>query len=241
MEEVATMRLPAIGRQAALGECVKARKFSAWRRASRILVVLGFAAALGGCEPVQSLYPFFDPKDVVLGSDLEGTWKGRVGDTDSTLLRFHGGRDETDGYQVEVVIRDDRQEKDEDEPEETTLTFSVHLFRVGDSLFADFYPVNYSEMRGSRTWEFKLEDGWPFFAPTHTAYRVKVDGSHLQLAWLDDEKVKRFIEDNHLSLTSDGTALLTLTGKTEELKTSLLLQVEREDLLDDDKEFTRLE
>jgi hypothetical protein len=224
MEEVATMRLPAVGRQAALGECVKARKFSAWRRASRILVVLGFAAALGGCEPVQSLYPFFDPKDVVIGSDLAGTWKGRFGDTDSTLLRFHGERDETDGYQVEVVIRDDRQEKDGDEPEETTITFSVHLFRVGDSLFADFYPVNY---------------GWPFFASMHTAYQVKVDGSHLQLAWLDDEKVKRFIEENHLSLTSYGTAFLILTGKTEELKTSLLLQAEREDLLDDDREFTR--
>ncbi len=231
------MSLRTIGRQAEPSECVKARKAGAWRGAPRILAVLGFAAALGGCAPVESLQPFFDPKDVVLDSDLEGTWEGRIADAYSTL-RFQGERDNTDGYRVELVFHGDQAK--EDEPKEGTITFSVHLFQVGNSRFADFYPLSYSAKFDAGTIALEAEDNF-FSVPTHTVYRVKAGRSYLQLAWLDDAKVKDFIEKYNLPLASDGTHLV-LVGKTEELKARLLLQAEKEDLLDTDKlEFTREE
>lgn len=228
--------LEAIGREAMPGECIRLNKANRWSRVPRILAVLGLAATLGGCGPVQSLYPFFDPKDVVLDTDLEGTWVGRIDDA-SWKLGFQRGQDKTDGYEVEFVVHNDTPR--EGEPSDGTFTFSVHVFQVGDSQFADFDPLRYSTNSGPQRIEFR--DDNPFGVPTHTVYRVKVDKSHLRLAWLDDDKVKDFIKDNNLPLAIYETNTLLLTGKTEELKASLLLHAESEGLLDDDLEFTHEE
>jgi hypothetical protein len=72
-------------------------------------------------------------------------------------------------------------------------------------------------------------------------YQVKLDKNHLQLAWLDDNYVKKFLTENRLSLAADGTDYFVLTGKTDDLKASLLVRTEKEDLLsgDDMLEFVR--
>ena len=108
--------------------------------------------------------------------------------------------------------------------------------------FADFYPLKYSAKWGSRIHEFEVEHALSW-VPTHTVYRVKVEGNQLLLAWLDDVKVKDFIEQNNLPLPidEDHTGDPVLTSKTEQLKASLLLQAEKEDLLATDLELIREE
>ena len=227
--------LEAIGGKGMPSECVRTSKANRRSRVSRMLLVLAFAAALGGCEPVESLHPFFEAKDVVLDSDLEGTWVSKNDDGFYMKMLFQGGQDNTDGYKVELIFHSDQPETDK--PEEGTITFSVHLFQAGDTRFADFDPLMYSAHSGPQRIEFRADDN-PFGVPAHTVYRVKVDKSHLRLAWLDDDKVKDFIKDNNLPLAIYETYTLLLTGKTEELKASLLLHAESEGLLDDDMEFT---
>lgn len=205
---------------------------------AQILVILGVTMTLAGCEPVQSLYPFFDPKDVVYDAELVGTWVSKTEDGFYTKLRCQKAQDEAGAYQIDVTFHDDKPE--EDKPKEGTITFSVHLFPAGDSRFADFYPLKYSAKWDSRTVEFEASDNL-FGVPTHTVYRVKLDKSHLQLAWLDDDYVKKFITENRLPLAADGADYFVLTGKTDELKASLLVRAEKEDLLSphDGMEFVR--
>jgi hypothetical protein len=204
-----------------------------------LIVVLIVAALAGGCEPVQSLYPFYDLKDVLPVPALEGTWMSKKEDGFYMKLRFQKGQDKTGGYTVAVLFHADQPDKGK--PKEGTIRFSVHFFQAGGSRFADFYPLAYSMKSGSRTIEFEAKDN-PFGTPTHTVYQVKMDESHLQLAWLDADSVKKFLVKNNFKLAAKGPDFLLLTGRADELKASLLLQAEKEDLVDDvGVEFTRQE
>jgi hypothetical protein len=215
------------------------RSLIGWEKVvPRILAGLGLAMALAGCEPVQSLCPFFDPKDVVYDSELLGMWVSKTEDGFYMKLYFQKAQDEADAYKVDFTVHNDK--PDEDKPKDGNITFNVHLFQAGDSRFADFYPQKYSANWDSRTVEFEATDNL-FGMPTHTVYQVKLDKDHLQLAWLDDNYVKRFITENNLPLAADGADQFVLTGKTDDLKASLLVRAEKEDLLshDDGFEFVR--
>jgi hypothetical protein len=211
------------------------RLLSGWKRiAPRILAALGLAMALAGCEPVQSLCPFFDPKDVVYDSELLGMWVSKTEDGFYMKLCFQKAQEEANAYKVDFIVYNDKPE--EDKPKEGTITFSVHLFQAGDSRFADFYPLKYLAKWDSRTVEFEATDNF-FGVPTHTVYQVKMDKNHLQLAWLDDNYVKKFLTENGLSLAADDADHFVLTGKTDDLKANLLVRAEKEDLLSHDDGF----
>jgi len=213
-----------------------ARKLNVWNRVSRVIIVLEFAATLGGCEPVQSLSPFCNPKDVIHDPDLDGTWVSKKEDGFFMKLRFEETLGKTDDYRVEAAFHDD--DPGRDKPREGLITFSVSLFQVGDSRFADFYPLTYSAKWGPRTVEFEASDNL-FGVPAHTVYRVKLDKTNLQLAWLDDDRVENFLAKNKLPLAVPGTTHCILSGEPEELKSKLLLNAEREELLNGDIELTR--
>jgi hypothetical protein len=217
----------------------KANEVTLRNRVSRVVVVLGLAAVMGGCEPVQSLNPYFEPKDVVSDAGLDGTWITEKEEGFYMKLQFKGGQDKSGGYNVEVTFYNDQPE--EGRPAQGAITFSVHLFQAGDCRFADFYPLTYSAKSGSQNIEFEAKDNL-FGMPTHTVYRIKTATTHLQLAWLDDDRIERFITKNNLPLAIQGTDFFVLTGKTEELKNSLLLPAAKEDLLEPDGvELTRQE
>jgi len=207
-------------------------------RVSRILVATGFAVALGGCEPVQSVEPFFEAKDAFLDANLNGKW-AKEEDGFGIRLLFQEGHDQIPGYKVEVTFQNGQPEKDK--PKEGTITFSVHLFQVGGYRYADFYPLVYSAKTGSQTIEFEATDNL-FGMPTHTVYLVRLQKKRLCLKWLEYTGVDRYLAKNKLPLAAKGTDCLVLIGKTEELKTNLLLQAEKEDLLEHDGlEFMRKE
>ncbi len=206
----------------------------------QILTGIGVAIALAGCEPVQSLNPFYEDKDVVFDSCLVGTWTiNGHGESEKMELTFAPSVTDADAYDVALSIRSDK--PDEDKPKEGSVTFTGHLFQAGDSRFLDLYPLKYTAKWGSGTISFDTTDNL-FGVPTHTVYRVKQGADNLRLAWLDDDNVKSFTEKNNLPVAFRGSSYLVLTGKTEDLKAGLLINAEKEDLLDHDgMELTRQE
>lgn len=220
----------------AWGERTRASRSSGWSRVSGIAVMFGLLMALGGCEPVQSLQPFFDTENVLYDSSLNGTWVTEKDDGFYMKMVFQG-QEKTQEYQVDLSFYNDEAERDK--PKEGAIRFNVHLFQAGGCRFADFFPLTYSAKSGSQTFEFEARDNL-FGIPTHTVYRITKDKGRLQLWWLDDGRIKSFIEKNNLPLAVGGTYDFVLIGKTEELRTSLLLHAEKEDLLDSDGvTFTR--
>ena len=90
------------------GAEVAAQAISWLRLMLLMLMLLGLGLALAGCEPVQSLNPFFESQDVVRDSDLVGTWVSKDEDGSYMKLRFQAGEDKTDGYKVEVFVHQDQ-------------------------------------------------------------------------------------------------------------------------------------
>jgi hypothetical protein len=205
-----------------------------------ILGALCAAAMLAGCEPVQSLNPFYEDKDVVCDSSLAGLWRiNGHGESEKMALSLAQSVTDADAYDVALSINSD--EPDEDEPQEGSVTFTGHLFQSGDARFLDLLPVKYTAKMGLRTISFNAADNL-FGVPTHTVYLVTQEGNKLRLAFLDDDYVKAFVEKNDLPLTVRGSKNFVLTGKTEDLKAGLLIGAEREGLLDHDGiELTRQE
>ena len=212
------------------GERAGASRSNGWSRVCRIAVMFCLVVALGGCEPVQSLQPFFDAENVLYDSGLNGTWITEKDDGFYMKIVFQG-QDKTQDYQVDLNIYNDKAERDK--PKEGAIRFNVHLFQAGSCRFADFFPLTYSAKSGSRTFEFEARDNL-FGVPTHTVYRITKDKGRLQLSWLDDGRIKKFVEKNNLPLSVGETYDFVLIGKTEELRTNLLLNAEKEDLLDSD-------
>jgi hypothetical protein len=214
------------------------RLMSGWSIVPQVLMGLGLAMALAGCEPVQSLNAFYEDKDVVFDSTLAGTWtiKGDAEDVQMELSFAEWAKD-PDGYQVVLSTHSDK--PNEDEPQEGSVTFAGHLFQAGEARFLDLFPVKYTAKIGLRTISFNAADNL-FGVPTHTVYLVSQEGNKLRLAFLDDDYVKAFVEKNDLPLTVRGSKNFVLSGKTEDLKAGLLVNAEKEGLLESNgMEFQR--
>jgi len=194
-------------------------------RTGRILAVFGIVALFAACEPTDSMHPLFTEKDRLFEPALVGTWSDKrgkpwckfekAGENAYKLLLFGG----------------------EGEPIRA-LEFEAHLMRLGPSLFLDIYPEK-MHFNGK---EERLDD---FFGmvPTHTFYRLEIDGDFLQYAFLDDEWVKSMIRRKKLKLPHveiGGDVVLTAT--TKDLQ-KLVLKYARDNEafpVHDDQELHRL-
>jgi len=209
------------------------RRFCCKKRTPSSLVQLAFVFALTlglcGCEPVQSLYPFCDPKDAFFDAALLGSWVNKEETGLNTIIRFEKDSLNPNNYKAEILFRTDKPE--EDKPDQGTISFRVQLFQIGQSQFADFYPLHYSAKSGKSSLDFDSKDN-PFGIPTHTVYKVKLEKEHLVLAWLDDDYVKRFEAKSKLSLGTPNLDHYLLTAETENLKTNLLINADKENLID---------
>lgn len=116
---------------------------SGWKRVVlQMLAGLGVALALAGCEPVQSVYPFFEQEDALFDPALIGSWATEVDDGDQMKLHLVTTSPDKNEYTVDLIFLTEK--PDEDKPKVGTVTFVVYLFQVGELCFRDFYPSNFS-------------------------------------------------------------------------------------------------
>jgi len=202
----------------------------------RLMGSLAVATALAGCEPVQSLYPFFGTKDVIFEPQLVGQWieVKRSGNWTLNVAR-------ADEKSNEYVVRHGYSEDSpaEGDAKAAEFTFEGHLFRVDGAAYLDLLPQKYWAKPSSDILNGEVGSGL-FTAPTHTVYRVWIDGDHLRLAYLDDDRVRQFVSEKNLKAATESPAQFLLTGSTQELQSEILALAEREELLDSDgTEFVR--
>lgn len=203
----------------------------------QILAGLGLATALAGCEPVQSIHPFFERKDALFDPVLIGSWATKKDDGFQMRLRLEKTSPNQNEYTADLIFLAD--EPDEGKPKVGTVTFLVCLFHVGKLRFLDFYPSSYSASWGGHTGRFDAKEN-AFQTSTHTVYRVTLDEDRLRLAYLDDDHVKEFAHKKGLKVATEIDNGILLIAPTQELQSQLLAQAEEEKLLDGDGvEFVR--
>ena len=204
--------------------------------APQILAGLGLAMALAGCEPVQSVYPFFDSKDVIFEPRIVGQWKLVNGST-TLNLSFVRAAENSNDYAAIYSIRDDSSK--EGEAREAECSLEGHLFKISDVPYLDLVSRGITFKPVGDTLHWAVDHGL-FTAPTHTVYRVWLEADQLKLAYLDDHEVRRFVYEKDLKAAAESTDFFLLIAPTRELQSQILANAEEEGLLDSDGlEFAR--
>ena len=213
------------------------RLLSGWKRVvPQILAALGVAMALAGCEPVQSVFPFFDSQEVMFEPRLVGEWKSLDGST-TFNLSFVRAAENSNDYAVTYSLRDESSK--DDEPREVEFSLEGRLFKISDVPYLDLVSRSITLKPIGETLRWEVNRGL-FTAPTHTVYRVWLEADQLKLAYLDDDSVRRFVGEKDLKVATDSPTYFLLTGTTQELQSQILAKAEEEGLLDSDGlEFAR--
>jgi len=190
------------------------RAVSVTMRLLAVFVII--ALSMWGCVPV-SLNPLYSDKDVIFESGLVGTWYDKE-DNESIAFQKSG----ENSYDVCFIEDGERGGK-----------FEVHLLRLGEFLFLDFYPG-----------EPDIEDEfykWHLM-PMHSFFRVSIERDNLRLAmfnldWLSDMIEQKKVDIKH-ELSDDR---VILTAPTQELQEFVLKYIDEafESLYGDDNLFHR--
>ena len=204
----------------------------------QLLAGLAVVMALVGCEPVQSVYPFYDNKEVIFEPRLSGQWKLVDGNT-TLKLSFARAAENSNDYAVKYSLRDDS--SNQDEAREAEFSLEGHLFKISAVAYLDLFSRSITIKPNGDTLNWKVDTGL-FTGPTHTVYRVWLDADQLRLAHLDDGQVRWFVREKDLKVAAESADFFLLTAPTRELQSQILANAEEDGLLDSDGlEFTRQE
>jgi len=176
-------------------------------------IIAGMLLLVIGCDNFYmmcSLNPFYLEKNVIVSSDIEGSWfakplKTVKDSSSSSASRIWNLTDTTSTWRIrryisKMVVKD-KKGKDSTtyKPENYYIVkllqqtdtndyrFKVVLFKVNKALYADFIPYAKEELFKSR-----LSSG--SFFEVHTLARVTFAGSKMDLSWLGADCMKEMIE-----------------------------------------------
>lgn len=157
-----------------------------------VFLPLGLFLLLSGSIPF-SLNPYYTPEDLVFNPMLTGLWK--AGNADDTWEFL--GRNPTSYTMISRCSHGGREE------------FTVHLFRIGDSTFMDYFP---DESAGSNGVSL----------PAHSLVIVGHVGAFLSLSCLPMERVRKYLKAypraiGHERIGRSGSKIL-FTAPPEELR-----------------------
>jgi len=205
-------------------------------RTALLVVLLGLCLLLCGCDfgvPfAQSLQPFYTEEDVVLAPALVGLWQEQPRNGEQpdegppAVWAFreieNASGDGASSYELKITERD------------RWVTFTVHLFEVGQTRFLDLYPEDVSPEVFGKPAE-PSEEGDAEDEPecvllylfhllrVHSVARVRLTGDDLTLSPLSDDFVAAQASEKTLLLPyAEGLDSLVLTASPEQLRAFLL-------------------
>ncbi|MBC8481239.1 MAG: hypothetical protein H8D47_01055 [Planctomycetes bacterium] len=175
---------------------------------------------VGGCVP--SLHPLYTEKDIIFEEKLLGTWKS---DDPDWVWEFEKG-DEENSYDLFIT-----EEPGEEQKKDKLI---VHLVRLDDMLFLDFYPEGTLGEKGD-IWLMHL-------VPAHTFMKVEQIDSIFKARFMNPDEIANMLEDKpdlirHEVIKDDK---IVLTASTLELQNFIKEHAEDEDFFLESGEFKRV-
>eukprot|EP01024_Parvocaulis_polyphysoides_P039387 TRINITY_DN3558_c2_g1_i2.p1 TRINITY_DN3558_c2_g1~~TRINITY_DN3558_c2_g1_i2.p1 ORF type:complete len:282 (-),score=31.52 TRINITY_DN3558_c2_g1_i2:245-1006(-) len=174
-----------------------------------------------GCT-VLSFYPLFTENELVKNDQLLGKWQSINGDTviweisfkDSIWMEkmnspFDLGSKEIPNrftYTLNLYLKG--------APEEAKAEFHVHLVKLGDQTFLDFYPVNWAMQNTILAFHLMR---------VHTFSKVEFHENGMEIKWFDSEWLEGLFANNRVRIRHENNgANILLTAKPEELQKFIL-------------------
>jgi len=175
-----------------------------------ILLITALTAIVVSCIP--SLYPLYEPKDLLLNENLEGVFQSDEDDFwRIELLDREWERefsDDWEGYNsgktYKLVVRENKLVQD----------FALHLLKIGDDHYLDFYPVDFDI--SNKLLKQQL-------VPAHTFAKAEISDKYLVLHFFDNDWLEELFEQKQIKLShTELSERYLLTAKTNELQKFIL-------------------
>ncbi|MFZ2653411.1 MAG: hypothetical protein WAX69_00715 [Victivallales bacterium] len=169
----------------------------------KISLIIAVLSIIAGCIP--SLHPLYTEKDLVFEKALVGSWQDENNDDSRWTFSQAGDRE------YKLVYTEDGK----------TGEFVVHLLKLKDKMFLDFYPVEQEAING-------------FYAshlvPAHSFMLVKQIEPTLQMCCLNPDKLKEIIRQDpkavkHEKLGENDDKDI-FTAPTEELQSFIMKNID---------------
>jgi len=158
-----------------------------------ILAMLSIGCVDMGFLGQVSLHPLYTEQDLVFEPALVGTW---VFEERDTLTFRQAG---ANAYQL-TFVEDD-----------VAAQFDVHLVRLGNNIFLDFFP------RPDLDQELKKMNSfyWYYVIRAHTIVKASIDGDLLQMTMMGFDGLKERLDIPHERLEGGG---IVVTASTTDLQ-----------------------
>jgi hypothetical protein len=166
----------------------------------RIAFVIGIILLIGGCIP--SLHPLYTEDDCVFDSNLLGEWEDKNSSNTWNFTKL-----DDNSYKLALV-------------EDGVLSdFYIHLVKLGDDLFIDFFP-------DSENMKCKVND----FFHIHEIYvhsfgKIKISENEVEVSMFDYDWIKELFKQNKIRIPHEvqkypgsNEENILLTASTEELQ-----------------------
>jgi hypothetical protein len=178
---------------------------------TRKLFFIGFVALFfSGCV-VYSFYPLYTEKDLFPNTLLLGEWL----DEDGTEWKFeyaYKGKKVPENMDSTSYILT---QKYKDEELQDSSKFSVHVIKLGESYFLDFYMEDYMND------DLLLKNF--HIIPVHTFAKLTVEENSLEIHWFDQAWLEDLLKKNRIRIHHENNGdFILLTAKPAELQKFVL-------------------
>ena len=193
-------------------------------KAKKILVALILAVFFSGCV-VYSFYPLYTEKDLFPNDILTGVYSDGEGTTWTFEHPYKGEKipkklDRT-SYILHTIDKDNKESK-----------FSVHIIKLGEFYFVDFYLDDFLEDDDIDLSSFHI-------VPVHTFAKLTITDDELIFNWFDPDWLKKLIDENKIRIRhEDNGDYILLTAKPGELQKFVTKYEETEEAFEDGVDAT---
>jgi hypothetical protein len=175
-----------------------------------ILISL-FIFLLSGCF-VKSLHPFYKENEVIFKRELTGDWEGNDSSTWKIEqgMRFAGLFKPDEPDNAYLITYTDKK---------GVAKFNVHLFRIDNLYFLDFYPEEIESTNDLMAIHL---------VPMHTVARVDLAPGKMVIQWYNEEWLMDLFRQNKIRIAHEKIPYVD--GKIDESNFQVILTASTEDL-----------
>ena len=180
-------------------------------RPRTVLLNIALVAILASCIP--SLYPLYKPGDLLLNDKLEGIYRSddddywQIEKLDLAWEQKYGDdwNIYQSGYTYKLTVRE----------EDLVQDFALHLLKLGQDYYLDFYPVDFDIPH-----KFLKEQ----LIPAHIFAKAEITDQYLVIHFFNNDWLKGLFEGNQIKISHVELSRerWLLTAPTAELQKFIL-------------------
>ena len=172
---------------------------------------------------VFSFYPLYTEKDLFPNDLLTGQWI----DKDSSIWRFehnYKGKHLPENIDSTAFILT---LKDKDKKDFSKASLLVHVVKLGEHYFLDFYLEDYFDNDNLTLFDFHV-------LPVHTFAKLELKKDSAYINWFNQDWLKDLIHENRIRIHhEDNGEHILLTAKPQELQKFVIKYVNSTEAFED--------